>query len=96
MPDFQSRLLDQFPTAELMTSLSPPSAAETESPGQLIQINKVEPIMQVPKRLGGKVVHQQILNYYKVNEVSKFMYSRPFKRPSELQSHSESENEFAR
>merc|ERR1719318_2480966 len=95
LPDFQSRLLDQFPTAELMTSLSPPSVVETESPGQLIQINKVEPIMQVPKRLGGKVVHQQILNYYKVNEVSRFMYSRPFRRASEHATQSESENEFA-
>ena len=29
-------------------------------------MNKVEPIMQVPKRLQGKTVDQQILNYYKV------------------------------
>lgn len=96
LPDFQSRLLDQFPTAELMTSLSPPSVQETESPGQLVQINKVEPIMEVPRRLGGKVVHQQILNYYKVNEVSRFMYSRPFRRASENPTQGEAENEFAR
>ena len=80
LPDFQSRLLDQFPTAELMTSLSPPSALETESPGQLIQINKVEPVLQLPARLSGKPIHQQILNYYRVNEVSQFMYSRPFRK----------------
>ena len=95
LPDFQSRLLDQFPTAELMTSLSPPSPAETESLGQFLQINKVEPIMQVPRRLAGKVVHQQILNYYKVNEVTQFMYSRPFKRIPEYLKNSETENEFA-
>ena len=33
LPDFQSWLLDQFPTAELMMSLSPPTAAETDSVG---------------------------------------------------------------
>ena len=95
LPDFQSRLLDQFPTAELMTSLSPPTAAETDSLGQFLQINKVEPIMQVPKRLAGKIVHQQILNYYKVNEVTQFMYSRPFKRTPEYLKNSETENDFA-
>ena len=95
LPDFQSRLLDQFPTAELMTSLSPPTAAETESLGQFLQINKVEPIMQVPKRLAGKIVHQQILNYYKVNEVTQFMYSRPFKRTPDYLKDSETDNDFA-
>ena len=95
LPDFQSRLLDQFPTAELMTKLSAPTQAETEQPGQLIQINKVEPIMRVPTRLAGKVVHQQILNYYKVNEVDQFMYSRPFKRQPPGHEESNESNEFA-
>ena len=78
-----------------MTKLSAPSQAETEQPGQLIQINKVEPIMRVPHRLAGKVDHQQILNYYKeVNQVDQFMYSRPFKR--QLSNGEESDgNEFA-
>ena len=95
LPDFQSRLLDQFPTAELMKSLAPPSHAETDSLGQFLQINKVEPVMQAPRKLAGKVVHQQILNYYKVNEVSQFMYSRPFRRVPDYLKNSETENEFA-
>ena len=66
LPEFQSRILDQFPTAELMTKLGAPTDVEMDQPGQLIQINKVEPIMLVPKRLHGKTVDQQILNYYKV------------------------------
>ena len=66
LPEFQSRILDQFPTAELMTKLSAPTEEEMDQPGQLVQINKVEPIMALPKRLSGKVVQQQILNYYKV------------------------------
>jgi len=94
LPEFQSRILDQFPTAELMTKLGAPTDVEMDQPGQLIQINKVEPIMLVPKRLHGKTVDQQILNYYKVNEVTQFMYSRPFKRASGGGT-SEEENEFA-
>ena len=43
-------------------------------------------------RIPGKSVHQQILNYYKVNEVSQFMYSRPFKRPP---ARGQEDNEFA-
>ena len=92
LPEFQSRILDQFPTAELMTKLCAPTEGEMDQPGQLIQVNKVEPMLKVPKRLHGKTVDQQILNYYKVNEVTQFMYSRPFKRTS---STSEEENEFA-
>lgn len=68
LPEFQSRILDQFPTAELMTKLSAPTEAEMDRPGQLVQINKVEPLMALPKRLTGKLVPQQILNYYKVNK----------------------------
>jgi hypothetical protein len=66
LPEFQSRILDQFPTAELMTKLSAPTEEEMDQPGQLVQINKVEPIMALPKRLKGKLVQQQIINYYKV------------------------------
>ena len=51
--------------------------------------------MQVPKRLAGKIVHQQILNYYKVNEVTQFMYSRPFKRTPDYLKDSETDNDFA-
>ena len=47
------------------------------------------------KRLAGKVVHQQILNYFKVNEVSQFMYSRPFKRTPDYLKNTEVDNEFA-
>ena len=76
LPEFQSRILDQFPMAELMTKLSAPSEAEMNQPGQLIQINKVEPIMALPARLTGKSVAQQVLNYYKVNEVTQIITSK--------------------
>ena len=54
LPEFQSRILDQFPMAELMTKLSPPSEAEMNQLGQLVQINKVETIMEIPARLSGQ------------------------------------------
>lgn len=37
----------------------------------------------------GKFVHQQILSYYKVNEVSQFIFSRPFSK------NKDKSNEFA-
>ncbi len=42
LPEFQSRILDQFPTAELMTKLSAPTEEEMDQPGQMVQINKVQ------------------------------------------------------
>lgn len=44
------------------------------------------------KRFSGKPISDQILRYYKVNDVQKFQFSRPFHRKDSL---SETENEFA-
>ncbi|KAL3213749.1 hypothetical protein MRX96_035244 [Rhipicephalus microplus] len=49
----------------------------TESQSQYLQINKVDPVMNNPQRFQNKPVLEQILKYYRVNEVSKFTYSRP-------------------
>ena len=89
LPEFQSRMLDQFPNAEIMKTLEAPSNEEKEQPVQLLQINKVDPIMGETK-FEGKFVNMKILNYYKVNEVSEFTYSRPFNRGQR-----DKDNEFA-
>ncbi|XP_075232677.1 dedicator of cytokinesis protein myoblast city [Lycorma delicatula] len=79
LSDFCSRTLNQFPNAELLSRLTPPSTDITESPNQYLQINKVEPVMDDrKKRLSGKAVHEQILKYYRVNDVQKFRFSRPY------------------
>ena len=55
LPEFQSRILDQFPNAELMKTLQPPTDEEKERPTQLLQINKVDPVMAAAEaRFGGK------------------------------------------
>lgn len=59
----------------------------------VIQINKVDPIMDERKqRFSGKPVADQIVKYYKVNHIQKFCYSRPFTRKDP---HIEIDNEFA-
>ncbi|XP_039295839.1 dedicator of cytokinesis protein 1 [Nilaparvata lugens] len=97
--DFSGRTLNQFPNAELMNRLSSPGKDITESQGQYIQINKVEPVMDdKKKRLSGRLVHDQILRYYRVNDVQKFRFSRPYhKRDSRGEDSSgvDSTNEFA-
>ena len=91
LSEFSGRLLNQFPNAQLLTKLGPPGDEITESPnGQYLQINKVEPVMQERERFKAKIVHDQILRYYKVNEVQKFTYSRPLRKGNR-----DSDNEFA-
>ena len=55
---------------------------------QLLQINKLDPVTNETK-FQNKFVHQQILNYYKVNEINTFTYSRPFHKSKDKS------NEFA-
>ncbi|KAG8178683.1 hypothetical protein JTE90_011611 [Oedothorax gibbosus] len=90
LSDFSSRLLNQYPLAKLMTKLSPPGEDITESKDQYLQVNKVEPVMHERDRFRNRTVHDQILKYYKVNEVQKFTYSRPMRKGEK-----DSDNEFA-
>ncbi|XP_071039760.1 dedicator of cytokinesis protein 1 isoform X2 [Parasteatoda tepidariorum] len=90
LTDFSSRLLNQYPNAQLMTKLAPPGEDITESDKQYLQINKIDPVMHERERFRNKRVHDQILKYYKVNEVQKFTYSRPIRKGEK-----DSDNEFA-
>ncbi|XP_075986396.1 dedicator of cytokinesis protein myoblast city isoform X2 [Anticarsia gemmatalis] len=82
--DFKDRLLDEWPDAEVLPKLDPPGPEITESDGQYLQINAVEPVMgDKLKRLSGKPIAEQILQYYKHNNVDKFQFSRPFHRYEE-------------
>ncbi|CAB3223049.1 unnamed protein product [Arctia plantaginis] len=98
--DFKDRLLDEWPEAEVLPKLDPPGPEITESDGQYLQINAVEPVMgDKLKRLSGKPIAEQILQYYKHNNVDKFEFSRPFHRYEEPLSGSTddlvNQNEFA-
>jgi dedicator of cytokinesis protein 1 len=81
LADFNARILNEFPKAELLNKLTPPSEDITESDKQYVQINKVDPVMDEKKhRFSGKPVSEQIVNYYLVNDIQKFTFSRRFNR----------------
>ena len=93
--DFVSRILDQFPHAEQKTKLEPPSEEEKESIKQLLQINKVETVMELkPKFYHEKTgeernISPKIKSYYEHNEVCKFTESRMYSKGPK-----DKENEF--
>jgi dedicator of cytokinesis protein 1 len=90
LDEFVARILDQFPNADTMKTMNVPTDEDKEQPVQLLQINKVDPIMDDIPMFDGKVIAPQVLKYYKLNEVSRFIYSRPFHKGMK-----DKENEFA-
>ncbi len=88
--DFQNRMLDQFPNAELMKTMKAPSEEDKEAPVQLLQVNKVDPVMDERPMFRNKTIAPQIVSYYKVNEVNRFFYSRPYHKGPK-----DKDNEFA-
>ncbi|XP_026809422.1 dedicator of cytokinesis protein 1 isoform X2 [Rhopalosiphum maidis] len=95
LSDFSNRTLNQFPNATLMQTLSKPGSEIMESSNQYIQINNVEPVMDERKEhLLRKPISQQILRHYRVNDVKRFKFSRPFYRV-DPKVNSNDDNEFA-
>ncbi|XP_046888131.1 dedicator of cytokinesis protein 1 [Hypomesus transpacificus] len=88
--DFEARLLTQFPNAEKMKTTTAPSDDVKISPGQYIQCFTVKPILELPPKFQNKQVSEQIVNFYTVNEVHKFQYSRPVRKGEK-----DPDNEFA-
>uniref|UniRef100_A0AAQ4QLF9 Dedicator of cytokinesis 5 n=1 Tax=Gasterosteus aculeatus aculeatus TaxID=481459 RepID=A0AAQ4QLF9_GASAC len=90
LEDFSLKLLSQFPNAVRMTSTAPPGDDISNSSGQYIQCFTVKPVLTVPLQFKDKGVPEQILNYYRTNEVDQFKYSRPFRKGKK-----DPDNEFA-
>ncbi|XP_045890116.1 dedicator of cytokinesis protein 5 isoform X2 [Micropterus dolomieu] len=90
LEDFSLKLLSQFPNAVRMTSTAPPGDNIHNSPAQYIQCFTVKPVLTVPHKFKDKGVPEQILNYYRTNEVDQFQYSRPFRKGEK-----DPDNEFA-
>ncbi|XP_074141531.1 dedicator of cytokinesis protein 5 isoform X1 [Sminthopsis crassicaudata] len=88
--DFNLKLLTQFPNAEKMTSTTPPGEEIKSSPKQHMQCFTVKPVMNLPPNYKDKPVPEQILNYYRANEVQQFQHSRPFRKGEK-----DPDNEFA-
>uniref|UniRef100_A0A663FCF4 Dedicator of cytokinesis 2 n=1 Tax=Aquila chrysaetos chrysaetos TaxID=223781 RepID=A0A663FCF4_AQUCH len=88
--DFQAQLMTQFPSAEKMNTTSAPGKDVKNSPGQYIQCFTVQPVLEEQPRFKNKAVPDQIINFYKSNNVHRFHYSRPVRKGSV-----DPENEFA-
>uniref|UniRef100_A0A5F8G9N0 Dedicator of cytokinesis 5 n=1 Tax=Monodelphis domestica TaxID=13616 RepID=A0A5F8G9N0_MONDO len=88
--DFNLKLLTQFPNAEKMTSTTPPGEDGNNSKSSDMQCFTVKPVMNLPPNYKDKPVPEQILNYYRANEVQQFQYSRPFRKGEK-----DPDNEFA-
>ncbi|XP_056384853.1 dedicator of cytokinesis protein 1 [Hyla sarda] len=88
--DFEARLLTQFPNAEKMKTTSPPGDDLKNSSGQYIQCFTVKPLLELPPKFKNKPVAEQILSFYRVNEVVRFQYSRPIRKGEK-----DPDNEFA-
>uniref|UniRef100_A0A672TJS1 Dedicator of cytokinesis 2 n=1 Tax=Strigops habroptila TaxID=2489341 RepID=A0A672TJS1_STRHB len=88
--DFQAQLMSQFPSAEKMNTTSAPAEEVKRSPGQYIQCFTVQPVLEEQPRFKNKAVPDQIINFYKSNNVHLFHYSRPVRKGSV-----DPENEFA-
>ncbi|CAH2322310.1 dedicator of cytokinesis 1 isoform X1 [Pelobates cultripes] len=88
--DFEARLLTQFPNAEKMKTTSPPGDDIKNSSGQYIQCFTVKPLLELPPKFRNKLVSEQILSFYRINEVVRFQYSRPFRKGEK-----DPDNEFA-
>ncbi|KAK7824257.1 hypothetical protein U0070_001728, partial [Myodes glareolus] len=87
--DFEARLLTQFPNAEKMKTTSPPGDDIKTSPGQYIQCFTVKPKLDLPPKFH-RPVSEQIVSFYRVNEVQRFEYSRPVRKGEK-----NPDNEFA-
>ena len=85
LPSFSARIINQHPRAELMQTLEKPGDDIINSDGQFIQINKVEPIINVKNQgihAKDKNIAQSIVKYYRTNNVDEFKFSRPFRDSS--------------
>ncbi|XP_076471351.1 dedicator of cytokinesis protein 1-like isoform X3 [Babylonia areolata] len=76
LADFNGRMQILFPNAELMRTLDHPTEDLLSSHEQYLQINAVSPVMRLKPHFEDKSISEQILKYYRVNEVDMFTYSR--------------------
>lgn len=80
LSDFCSRILSQHIGADLMQTLTTPGDEITQGDGMFIQINSVEPIMDVNSAsFAEKNIAQEIVKYHLNNNVQKFKFSRPYR-----------------
>lgn len=84
LSDFCSRILSQHIGADLMQTLTTPGDEITMGDAMYIQINSVEPTMDVKAAsLSEKSIAPEIVRYYLKNNVKVFKFSRPYRDKSD-------------
>lgn len=73
---FISRIVAEWPTAELLQKNTPPDQNLLQSNGQHIQICSVKPIPSQKKNLILSSAPEKIRTFYRVNDVSQFQFDR--------------------
>ena len=96
LSEFEFRVLDMFPKAEIKRTLEDPTKGEKEDDKQQrIQIVKYDPILEENPEFKDKNLNPQIKKYYRFNKVSRFQHSRPFKKEGKKFKEKEAWHEFA-
>ncbi|XP_055773842.1 dedicator of cytokinesis protein 3-like isoform X4 [Salvelinus fontinalis] len=86
---FQQRMLGEFPQAIAMQHPNQPDEAILQCDAQYLQIYAVTPVPENVKILQMDRVPDRIKSFYRVNNVRRFRYDRPFHKGSK-----DRENEF--
>jgi len=90
LSDFTNRILSLRPDSKKMNTTAPPDDDILMSNDMHIQVYTVVPVMEEPNHFRGKSIDDQIRSFYKVNDVQKFHYSKPFRKGPK-----DKNNEFA-
>uniref|UniRef100_A0A665TJN9 Dedicator of cytokinesis 3 n=1 Tax=Echeneis naucrates TaxID=173247 RepID=A0A665TJN9_ECHNA len=89
LEDFQQRMLGEFPQAIAMQHPNQPDDTILQSDAQYLQIYVVTPVSDISDVPQLERVPERIKSFYRINNVSRFHYDRPFhKGPKDR------ENEF--
>uniref|UniRef100_A0AAX7VIF0 Dedicator of cytokinesis 3 n=1 Tax=Astatotilapia calliptera TaxID=8154 RepID=A0AAX7VIF0_ASTCA len=89
LEDFQQRMLGEFPQAIAMQHPNIPDDTILQSDAQYLQIYAVTPVSDISDVPQLERVPERIKSFYRINNVSRFHYDRPFhKGPKDR------ENEF--
>uniref|UniRef100_A0A671Y7H4 Dedicator of cytokinesis 3 n=1 Tax=Sparus aurata TaxID=8175 RepID=A0A671Y7H4_SPAAU len=87
LEDFQQRMLGEFPQAIAMQHPNQPDDTILQSDAQYLQIYAVTPVSDISDVPQLERVPERIKSFYRINNVSRFHYDRPFHKGSATLSH---------
>ncbi|XP_035238062.1 dedicator of cytokinesis protein 3-like [Anguilla anguilla] len=78
LEDFQQRMLGEFPQAIAMQHANQPDDTILQCDSQYLQIYAVTPVPELAEVLNVDRVPDRIKSFYRVNNIRRFRYDRPF------------------